>query len=113
MDAAAADLRGDDDFERLDGELDERLDEDEAFWNDPELPLRDIVERLCRHFSLVPDWSRWDGEGWIPQSPPPWPWAAAVPSPPVHGGSTAEGREGSKAATPDPAPALAAAHELE
>jgi hypothetical protein len=31
--------------------------------------VRETVERLCRDLGLNPDWSRWDGEGWIAGDP--------------------------------------------
>jgi hypothetical protein len=45
--------------------LHERLDEDPAYDGCGERPLRETVERLCKDLMLSPDWSRWDGEGWI------------------------------------------------
>jgi hypothetical protein len=49
--------------------LEERLDDDDAYWNIGRLPLRETVERLCADLELNPDWSRWEGEGWTPQAP--------------------------------------------
>jgi hypothetical protein len=49
--------------------LEERLLCDEAYDSIEGLPLRDIVERLCADLQLKPDWSRWTGEGWIPNPP--------------------------------------------
>jgi hypothetical protein len=49
--------------------LDERLLCDEAYFDIQDLPLRDIVERLCADLQLNPDWSRWTGEGWKPDPP--------------------------------------------
>jgi hypothetical protein len=45
--------------------LRERLEEDSAYKDLSERPLREIVERLCKDLMITPDWSRWDGEGWI------------------------------------------------
>jgi hypothetical protein len=45
--------------------LRERLDEDAAYDDCGRRPLRETVERLCKDLMLSPDWSRWDGEGWI------------------------------------------------
>jgi len=45
--------------------LHERLDEDPAYDDCGVRPLRETVERLCKDLMLSPDWSRWDGEGWI------------------------------------------------
>jgi hypothetical protein len=49
--------------------LEERLLCDEAYDHIEDLPLRDIVERLCADLELNPDWSRWTGEGWTPNPP--------------------------------------------
>jgi hypothetical protein len=49
--------------------LDERLLCDEAYDDIEDLPLRDIVERLCADLQLKPDWSRWTGDGWKPNPP--------------------------------------------
>ena len=51
--------------------LEERLLCDEAYETLEDLPLLDIVERLCADLGLNPDWSRWTGEGWAP-NPPFW-----------------------------------------
>jgi hypothetical protein len=60
------------DEEALDGvleALEERLDQDEAYWDLDDMPLREAVERLCADLELTPDWSRWEGEGWPPKPP--------------------------------------------
>ena len=49
--------------------LDERLLLDRAYEFIEDLPLRDIVERLCADLQLKPDWKRWTGEGWEPNPP--------------------------------------------
>ncbi len=49
--------------------LEERLLCDEAYDDIEELPLRDIVERLCADLQLHPEWCRWTGEGWKPDPP--------------------------------------------
>jgi hypothetical protein len=49
--------------------LEERLLCDEAYDDIEGLPLRDVVEHLCADLELNPDWSRWAGEGWIPNPP--------------------------------------------
>jgi hypothetical protein len=51
--------------------LRERLDEDTAYRDCGQRPLREIVERLCKDLMISPDWSRWDGEGWIKQEGAP------------------------------------------
>jgi hypothetical protein len=44
----------------------ERVEEDEAYANIADRPLRETVERLCRDLEFTPDWSRWkeDMERW-------------------------------------------------
>jgi hypothetical protein len=49
--------------------LEERLEEDDAYWDLDQMPLREAVERLCADLELTPDWSRWEGEGWPPKPP--------------------------------------------
>jgi hypothetical protein len=49
--------------------LDERLEQDVAYRDLEQAPLREIVERLCADLELTPDWDRWEGEGWAPQAP--------------------------------------------
>lgn len=61
-------------LERLDQDVDERLADSEPYWIDPARPLRDIVEHVCQCFGITPDWSRWNGEDWIEDDQPPWPW---------------------------------------
>jgi hypothetical protein len=51
-------------FDNFHEALEERLEEDEAYMDCIEKPLRETVERLCNDLGLHPDWSRWDGEGW-------------------------------------------------
>ena len=61
-----------DDVETLNGvleALEERLQEDEAYFDLDQAPLRETVERLCADLELAPDWSRWEGEGWTPEPP--------------------------------------------
>jgi hypothetical protein len=49
--------------------LEQRLDEDNAYANCEDRPLRETVERLCKDLCLNPDWSRWTDEGWIADGP--------------------------------------------
>ena len=49
--------------------LDERLLCDQAYDHIDDLPMRDIVERLCADLRLKPDWRRWAGDGWKPNPP--------------------------------------------
>ena len=51
--------------------LRERLDEDSAYKDLGERPLRETVERLCKDLMISPDWSRWDGEGWTREAGAP------------------------------------------
>jgi hypothetical protein len=44
--------------------LDERLDEDDAYMDLADRPLREVVERLCADLCIEPDWSRWTGDDW-------------------------------------------------
>ena len=48
----------------------ERLDNDEVYIGLEDRPLRETVERLCHDLGLSPDWSRWEGDDWIHDSPP-------------------------------------------
>ena len=65
--AEAEDAR---EFDSLYAALEERLEEDEAYEDCAERPLRETIERLCKDLMLTPDWSRWDGDGWINDGPP-------------------------------------------
>ncbi|HEY2051992.1 MAG TPA: hypothetical protein VGH03_21840 [Caulobacteraceae bacterium] len=49
--------------------LEERLTDDEAYWDLDQMPVREAVQRLCADLELTPDWSLWEGEGWTPQPP--------------------------------------------
>jgi hypothetical protein len=49
--------------------LEQRLEQDDAYWDLDQMPLREAVERLCADLELTPDWSRWEGEGWTPKPP--------------------------------------------
>jgi hypothetical protein len=57
-------------FENLEAALTERLEYDPVYFDCLARPLRENVERLCKDLCLEPDWSRWDGEGWIDDGPP-------------------------------------------
>jgi len=63
-DIAEAESEDAGEFENLLAALDERLEEDEAYWDLDERPLRETVERLCKDLTLNPDWSRWESEDW-------------------------------------------------
>ena len=45
--------------------LDERLEDDEAYRDFEDRPIEETVRRLCDDLCLSPNWSRWDGDGWI------------------------------------------------
>jgi hypothetical protein len=66
--------------------LEDRLEEDPAYFDIGERPLREIIERVCKDLKLTPDWSCLDGEElddppgrprFTGHAPPP----APVPSP--------------------------------
>jgi hypothetical protein len=57
------------DHDTLVDALEDQLLCDHAYDDIEDLPLRDIVERLCADLQLKPDWSRWLGEGWKPNPP--------------------------------------------
>jgi len=99
--AATEQLTDDADHERLHQELIDRFDEEDDTWSDPDRPLREVVEEICEHFALTPDWSRWRDDDWAPRAPPVWPWI----------GRSAAPRSPPPAAPRDPA--LAGAHALE
>ena len=45
--------------------LEERLDEDQAYRDCLDRPMRETVGRLCKDLAITPDMSRWDEEGHI------------------------------------------------
>ena len=69
VDVADHEIPDPDEYERLTDALDERLLRDEAYSHLEDLPIREIVERLCADLKLKPDWSRWTGKGWKPNPP--------------------------------------------
>ncbi|MGH7023705.1 MAG: hypothetical protein ACREEB_08955 [Caulobacteraceae bacterium] len=68
-------------FENLCDALKERLGEDLAYFDMEKRPLRETIERLCRDLTLNPDWSRWEGEGWIDDDLPSRPRFSAYNTP--------------------------------
>ena len=68
-DVADREIPDPEDHDILIDALEERLLCDEAYDNIDDVPLRDVVERLCRDLKLSPDWRRWTGEGWTPNPP--------------------------------------------
>ena len=55
-------------LEGLRAEVEEWLDDDEAFDDIAERPLGETVAWICRAMGLTPDWSRWDGEAWAAEA---------------------------------------------
>ena len=62
--AMAAEIDDDEALNDCHEALEERLEEDEAYADYAEAPLRETVERLCADLGLAPDWSLWTDEGW-------------------------------------------------
>ena len=60
----------DEDCGDLNEALEERLEDDEAYFQIEDIPLREAVELICADLGLAPDWSRWDGDGWKADGPP-------------------------------------------
>jgi hypothetical protein len=46
--------------------MDERLEDDDAYMNLEDRPLREVIEQMCADLCLEVDWSRWTGDGWTP-----------------------------------------------
>jgi hypothetical protein len=69
FEAAEREIEDEEAMESVLEALEERLDEDEAYWSLESLPLRETVEHLCADLELTPDWSQWEGEGWTPKPP--------------------------------------------
>ena len=67
--AADREVADPEDHDILMDAVEERLLCDEAYADIDDLPLRDILERLCADVELRPDWRRWAGEGWKPNPP--------------------------------------------
>ena len=53
------------------GELRERLSDRDLFGPLMYRPLREVVARVCDHIGLIPDWNRWEGDGWSADYSPP------------------------------------------
>ena len=69
--AAEAEIADVYEFAQVYHALHERLDEDPAYEDCGQRPVREAVERLCKDLMLSPDWSRWDGEAWIKEEGAP------------------------------------------
>lgn len=108
MEAADRECETPDAFDALVAALNERLDDDEAYLDITERPLGETIERLCRDLTLDPDLSRWDGEGWIDDGPPPRPPYSIFNTPSAR--PLMRGPEGEKLDTPAPPRRL---HSLE
>ena len=108
--AAEAEVEDFDTLNELREALEERLDEDVAYLDRAERPLRETVERLCGDLALRPDWSRWEGEGWARTEPPARPRLSPFNQP-----SAKPFGPGAVAARAEQAPAqhLQPAHDLE
>jgi hypothetical protein len=50
--------------------LDERLEDDDAYMNLEDRPLREVIAQMCADLCLEVDWSRWTGDGWTPPAFP-------------------------------------------
>ena len=50
--------------------LDERLEDDDAYMNLEDRPLREVIEQMCADLRIEVDWSRWTGDGWTPPTFP-------------------------------------------
>ena len=50
--------------------LDERLEDDDAYMNLEDRPLREVIAQMCSDLCLDVDWSRWTGDGWTPPAFP-------------------------------------------
>jgi hypothetical protein len=51
-------------IERLLDDLDERLEDGDYDEVLPNLPIGDLVERICADLGVTPDWSLWEGQDW-------------------------------------------------
>jgi len=49
----------------LEDALDERLHLDSAYRDCEDRPIEETVRRLCADLGLMPDWTRWTGDGWL------------------------------------------------
>ena len=67
FEAAEREIEDEDAMEAVLEALEQRLEEDEAYQDLDQAPVREIVERLCADLELNPDWSQWEGEGWTPK----------------------------------------------
>jgi hypothetical protein len=69
--------------------LEERLSNDAAYIDAADMPLREVVERLCADLGLQPDWSGWTDDGWpepadVFEARPPWSPFSQVGRKPLH-----------------------------
>jgi hypothetical protein len=110
VEAAEAEIGDAEALDELISAMEERLEHDEAYMGFEDRPLRETVEHLCKDLGLHPDWSLWEGEGWIEGSMPRRPRFSPFNTPsrkPILG----EG--GSPAPSPAPPPRQPVGHDLE
>jgi hypothetical protein len=50
--------------------LDERLEDDDAYMNLEDRPLREVIAQMCADLCLEVDWTRWTDDGWTPPAFP-------------------------------------------
>ncbi|HEY2177245.1 MAG TPA: hypothetical protein VGH15_01560, partial [Caulobacteraceae bacterium] len=110
-DAADRECESEVEFDDLCSALDERLEDDEAYIDIEERPLRETLERICQDLTLSPDWSRWDGEGWIDDGPPLRPPYSPFATPSAR--PLLRGQDGERLETPAPPYRLHSRHDLE
>ncbi len=51
-------------YDELEKALDERLEDDEAYADLDNVPIEQVVRRICKDLCIEPDWSLWDGDRW-------------------------------------------------
>jgi hypothetical protein len=107
VEAAEAEIEDAEALGELIEAMEERLEHDEAYLRYDERPLRETVERLCKDLDLHPDWSLWDGEGWIFEAMPLRPRFSPFNTPSRRPILNADGEPGTLAAP------LPAGHDLE
>jgi hypothetical protein len=85
--------------------LDERLEQDDAYWQYGKRPARETFERLCHDLGLDPHLSHWDGDERIEAFPPTRPLFSPFRKPsrrPVLGEDDAAGSAATNSHTPNP-----------
>ena len=51
-------------YDELEKALDERLEDDEAYADLDNVPIEQVVRRICKDLCIEPDWSLWEGDRW-------------------------------------------------